>query len=170
MLRRRWLLADQLGPHFLDDPDQPVLLVEIRDLFRRRPLHRQKAHLILSALRHRAAELGDRALVLRADTFREALAQVGEPLEVCHPHSRAALRFARSVPELTVLPPRGFVTSHADFAGWADRTRRGPLRMADFYRHARRRHDVLTAPAGGAATARRTRAEDRSVPTPPEPG
>lgn len=167
MLRRRWLLADQLGPHFLDDPDQPVLLVEIRDLFRRRPLHRQKAHLILSALRHRAAELGDRALLLRADTFREALAQVGEPLEVCHPHSRAALRFARSVPELTVLPPRGFVTSPADFAEWADRTRRGPLRMADFYRHARRRHDVLTAPAGGAATARRTRAEDRNVPTPP---
>ena len=25
---RRWLFADQLGPHFLDDPDQLVLLVE----------------------------------------------------------------------------------------------------------------------------------------------
>ncbi|MEU7754212.1 cryptochrome/photolyase family protein [Micromonospora sp. NPDC049171] len=167
MPRRRWLLADQLGPHFLDDPDQQVLLVEIRELFRDRPMHRQKAHLILSALRHRAAELGDRALLLRTDTFREALAQVGDPLEVCHPHSRAALRFARSVPGLTVLPPRGFITSQADFAGWADRPRRGPLRMTDFYRHARRHHEVLTAATGAG---RRPRAESRSVPvTPPPP-
>ncbi|MGQ5264536.1 cryptochrome/photolyase family protein [Micromonospora sp. ZYX-F-536] len=167
MLRRRWLLADQLGPHFLDDPDQPVLLVEIREMFRRRPMHRQKAHLILSALRHRAAELGDRALLLRTDTFREALAQVAEPVEVCHPHSRAALRFARSVPGLTVLPPRGFVTSQADFASWADRTRRGPLRMTDFYRHARRRHGVLTAAPGG--TTGRPRTEGDAAPAAPPP-
>jgi len=26
----RWLFADQLGPHFLDEPDQPVLLIESR--------------------------------------------------------------------------------------------------------------------------------------------
>ena len=170
MLRRRWLLADQLGPHFLDDLDQPVLLVEIRELFRRRPMHRQKAHLVLSALRHRAAELGDRALLLRTDTFREALAQVAEPVEVCHPHSWAALRFARSVPGLTVLPARGFITSQDDFAVWADRTRRGPLRMADHYRHVRRRHIVLTGPAGGAGPARRPRAEGHAVPaTPPPP-
>ena len=30
MTRRRWLFGDQLGPHFLDDDDQPVLLVESR--------------------------------------------------------------------------------------------------------------------------------------------
>lgn len=176
MLHRRWLLADQLGPHFLDDPDQPVLLVEVRELFRRRPMHRQKAHLILSAVRHRAAELGDRALLLRTGTFREALAQVTEPVEVCHPHSRAALEFARSVPGLTVLPPRGFITSQADFAAWADRTRRGPLRMADFYRQARRWHEVLSGPArgtggsGGTPAPRRPRAEAPTVPaTPPPP-
>ncbi|GGO19464.1 cryptochrome/photolyase family protein [Micromonospora parathelypteridis] len=169
MDRRRWLLADQLGPHFLDDPDQPVLLVEIRELFRQRPVHRQKAHLILSALRHRAAELGDQALLLRADTFREALTRVAEPVEVSHPHSWAALRFAQSVPGLTVLPARGFITSQADFAGWADRARRGPLRMTDFYRHARRRHDVLTAPAGGTGPGRRARADNRAVPEAPPP-
>src|SRR3712207_2205489 len=56
---RRWCFADQLGAHFLDAPDQPVLLVESRAVFRRRRFHRQKAHLVLSALRHRAAELGD---------------------------------------------------------------------------------------------------------------
>ncbi|MEK8105821.1 cryptochrome/photolyase family protein [Micromonospora sp. M12] len=99
-------MADQLGPHFLDDPDQPVLLVEIRELFRRRPMHRQKAHLILSALRHRAAELGDRALLLRTDTFREALTRVAEPVEVCHPTpGGAALRPVGA--GLTVLRPAG---------------------------------------------------------------
>ena len=58
---RRWCFADQLGPHFLDAPEQPVLLIESRAVFARRRFHRQKAHLVLSALRHRAAELGDRA-------------------------------------------------------------------------------------------------------------
>ncbi|WP_369830017.1 cryptochrome/photolyase family protein [Mycobacterium sp. 1465703.0] len=54
---RRWCFADQLGPHFLDHPGQPVLLIESRAVFERRRFHRRKAHLVLSALRHRAAEL-----------------------------------------------------------------------------------------------------------------
>jgi deoxyribodipyrimidine photolyase-related protein len=56
----RWLFGDQLGPHFLDSDDQRVLLIESRKVFARRRFHRQKAHLVLSAMRHRAAELGDR--------------------------------------------------------------------------------------------------------------
>ena len=50
----RWLFADQLGPHF--DDGGPLLLIEARSVFERRTYHRQKAHLILSALHHRAAE------------------------------------------------------------------------------------------------------------------
>ena len=69
----RWLFADQLGPHFLDEPDQPVLLIESRAAFGRRPVHRRRAHLVLSALRHRAAELGDQALFVQAAGYREAL-------------------------------------------------------------------------------------------------
>src|ERR1700755_3471068 len=87
VMTRRWLFADQLGPHFLDAPDQPVLLVESKAVFRRRRFHRQKAHLGLSALRHRAAELGDQVRFIRSETYREA---VTEPLSVCHPTSRAA--------------------------------------------------------------------------------
>ena len=64
----RWLFGDQLGPHFLDAADQPVLLVESKRVFARRRFHRQKAHLVLSAMRHRAAELGDRCRYVRADT------------------------------------------------------------------------------------------------------
>jgi phytoene dehydrogenase-like protein len=40
---RRWLFADQLGPHFLDAPGQPVLLIESRAAFARRPVHRRRA-------------------------------------------------------------------------------------------------------------------------------
>ncbi|MBO4205899.1 cryptochrome/photolyase family protein [Micromonospora echinofusca] len=158
---RRWLLADQLGPHFLDDPHQPVLLVEVKELFRRRVLHRQKAHLILSAIRHRAAELGDRAVHLRTGTFREALDRVGEPVEVCHPTTRDTLRFARSADAVTVLPPRGFLVAHRDFADWADR-RHGALRAADFHRWALTHLGLATGEtparpgrAGSPASARR---------------
>lgn len=148
---RRWLFADQLGPHFLDSPHQPVLLVEARSVFRRRAFHRQKAHLVLSALRHRAAELGDQAIFLRTETYRDALRRVDEPLEVCHPTSRRAREFVRGLDRVTVLPPRGFVTSPPDFTAWADE-RRGALRMEDFYRYARRLHRVLLDgddPVGG---------------------
>ncbi|MEV1333846.1 cryptochrome/photolyase family protein [Micromonospora costi] len=148
---RRWLFADQLGPHFLDERRQPVLLIESKAVFRRRAFHRQKAHLLLSALRHRAAELGDQAIHLRTETYREALRRVREPLEVCHPTSRAALRFVRGLDGVTVLPPRGFVTAIDDFAEWAD-GRRGALRLDAFYRFARQRHRVLVdggEPVGG---------------------
>ena len=63
---RAWPVLHRLGPAFLDDPKQPVLLIESKAVFRRRRFHRQKAHYILSAMRHRAAELGDRARDLRS--------------------------------------------------------------------------------------------------------
>ncbi len=149
---RRWLFADQLGPHFLDRPDQPVLLIESRAVFRRRRFHRQKAHLLLSALRHRAAELGEQALYLATDTYREALDQVREPLSVCSPTSYAAERFVHSLDGVEVLPSRGFVTSREDFDRWAAGRDGKRLLLEDFYRDARRRHDVLmdgSEPAGG---------------------
>src|SRR5690349_22700463 len=105
IMTRRWLFADQLGPHFLDHPEQPVLLIESKAVFRRRAFHRQKAHLVLSALRHRAAELGGQALHLRTETYREALSRVREPLDACHPTSRAARRLLRTA-GVTVHDPR----------------------------------------------------------------
>ncbi|MFI7521716.1 cryptochrome/photolyase family protein [Micromonospora globbae] len=150
-MSRRWLFADQLGPHFLDERRQPVLLIESKAVFRRRAFHRQKAHLLLSALRHRAAELGDQAIFLRTETYGEALRRVPGPLEVCHPTSRSALRFVRGLDRVAVLPPRGFVTTIDDFAEWAD-GRRGALRFDAFYRFARQRHRVLLdgdEPVGG---------------------
>ncbi|MDH2427159.1 cryptochrome/photolyase family protein [Sphaerisporangium sp. TRM90804] len=149
---RRWLFADQLGDHFLDSAEQPVLLVEARSVLARRRFHRQKAHLVLSALRHRAAELGDRAEFARTRTYGEALDTLGAPLTVCHPTSYAAEAFVRRRDEVTVLPPRGFTTSPGEFGAWVRDRGRRRLLLEDFYRDARRRLLVLMDgddPAGG---------------------
>jgi len=137
---RRWLFGDQLGPHFLDHPEQPVLIIESRAVFRRRRFRRQKAHLVLSAMRHRAAELGDRCEYIRSDTYRPA---AQGPLTVCHPTSRAALALAQSMPGVEVLPARGFATPMEDFRRWADSRGGRRLLMEDFYRENRRRLRVL---------------------------
>ncbi len=152
---RRWLFADQLGPQFLDDPDQSVLLVESRAVLRRRRFHRAKAHLLLSGLRHRARELGDQAVFLQVDTYDDALRALRErglvePLSVVQPTSYAADRFVRER-GLQVLPEgRGFATTREDFARWASGRRR--LVMEDFYRWQRVRFGLLMDgedPVGG---------------------
>jgi deoxyribodipyrimidine photolyase-like uncharacterized protein len=128
-----------------------VLLIESRAAFGRRPVHRQRAHLVLSALRHRAAELGGQATLVRARTYREALATVDGELTVCGPTSMAADRFVRDLPHVTVLPSRGFATSAEEFADWARERGRRRLLLEDFYRDARVRLRVLMdgGPAGG---------------------
>ena len=78
----RWLFGDQLGPHFVDDHRGPLLMVESTGVFRRRRFHRAKAHLVLSAMRHRAAELGDRLTYVRADTYREVVREVASDDDV----------------------------------------------------------------------------------------
>jgi deoxyribodipyrimidine photolyase-related protein len=147
---RRWLFGDQLGPQFLDSPDQPVLMVESKAVFRRRRFHRAKAQLILSAMRHRAAELGDQCLYLQTETYGEALAQVSEDLDVIQPTSRAADRFVRER-GIPVLPgDRAFATTREDFATYAAGKR--SLLLEDFYRWQRRRFEVLmdgSEPTGG---------------------
>jgi deoxyribodipyrimidine photolyase-related protein len=145
---RRWLFADQLGPNLLDDPEQPVLLIEAKSVFRQG--HRQKAHLVLSAIRHRAAELGDRCTFVQADTYGEALDTIGGTLTVCHPTSRAARSLVTRRADVRMLPPRGLTTGPEEFVAWAHE--RTHLRMDDFYRGVRRRLNVLMdgdQPIGG---------------------
>ena len=53
-----WLFADQLSPRIIDSADhagRPIILVEADSALRRRRFHRQKLHLVLSALRHARA-------------------------------------------------------------------------------------------------------------------
>ncbi len=151
----RWLFGDQLGPHFLDDHGGPVLMVESRRVFARKPFHRQKAHLVVSAMRHRAAELGDRCRYARVERYGDALAEVDDRLQVIQPTSRAAVAFVRGIAEnreVERLPARGYVTAREDFTAWAESRGRRRLLMEDFYRDARRRHGVLMdgdEPVGG---------------------
>ncbi|SDU79754.1 deoxyribodipyrimidine photolyase-related protein [Microlunatus sagamiharensis] len=142
----RWLFGDQLGDYFLDDDDQQVVLVESRRVFRRRRFHRQKAHLVLSAMRHRAAELGERCTYLVTETYREALEQVEGPLSVVQPTTWAALHLVDTLVgerEIERLPARGYVTGRGEFGRWADGRGRRRLLMENFYRDARTRNDVL---------------------------
>ncbi|WP_439592811.1 cryptochrome/photolyase family protein [Microbacterium sp.] len=146
MSRTRWIVANQLGTAF--DDGGRMLIVEAKRAFGRRPMHRQKAHLYLSAMRHRAEELGRRGVYKKADTFREALE--GRDLEVIDPTSYAARRLARDL-GAEILPSRGFVTSEAEFTAFIGEQEHA--RMEDFYRWVRGRTGILMEapdhPAGG---------------------
>ncbi|MFJ7072265.1 cryptochrome/photolyase family protein [Streptomyces sp. NPDC098781] len=156
-----WLFGDQLGPHFLrpsEDSglgrDSPLLMIEARSVFRRRRFHRAKAHLVLSAMRHRAAELGDRVTYVRCDTYREGLTRAAgeDPLTVHHPTSHAAVRLVRSLSHVRVGPARGFLVPRDAFTGWVEAQGDKQLRLESFYHWVRRQHDLLMdgdQPAGG---------------------
>jgi deoxyribodipyrimidine photolyase-related protein len=144
----RWIFAGQLGEQF--DDGGPLLLIEARSVLRCRTIHRAKAHLILSAMRHRAAELGDRVEFHQVDEYSEVVTGRCD-LEVIDPTSYAARRTVRRL-GARVLPSRGFVTSEAEFAAWAETRRGGRLLLEDFYRDTRLRTGILMEgdrPVGG---------------------
>jgi len=146
--RTRWIFAGQLGPQF--DDGGPMMIVEARSVFGRRPMHRAKAHLLLSAMRHRAAELGERVEFHQVDRYDEVVGG-RDDLEVIDPTSWSARRFVRKH-GIAVLPSRGFVTSEADFAAWAKGRGKGRLLLEDFYRSVRERTGILMrgdSPEGG---------------------
>lgn len=90
------LFGDGLGPHFPAAGEQgpaadaPVVMIEARSVFRRRRFHRAKAHLPLSAMRHRTAEPGDRVRYVRAETYAEALLQTVGAAPVTVPPRRGS--------------------------------------------------------------------------------
>lgn len=142
----RWLFGDQLGPHFVNEGT--TYLVESRASLARQPIHRQKAHLLLSALRHRATEPD--TVLIQTDTFTNARNDMPADIEVIDPASYPARDLVRSLPDITVLPSRGFLTSATEFSDWASGRKR--LVMEDWYRHVRTTHDILMAdgePEGG---------------------
>jgi deoxyribodipyrimidine photolyase-related protein len=146
--RTRLVFAGQLGPLF--DDGGPMVIIEARSVFARRPMHRAKAHLYLSALRHRAAELGDRVEFHQVTNYTEVVSG-RDDLEVIDPTSWSARKFVRRH-SMRVLPSRGFVTSEEDFRAWADSRDGHRLLLEDFYRTVRERTGILmtgTAPAGG---------------------
>jgi deoxyribodipyrimidine photolyase-related protein len=127
-----------------------MMIIEARSVFARRPMHRAKAHLLLSAMRHRARELGDRVEFHQVERYEEVVANRHD-LEVINPTSWAARRFVGRH-DIRVLPSRGFVTPEADFRTWADSRNGKRLLLEDFYRVARQKTGVLMEggdPMGG---------------------
>ena len=146
--RTRWIFAGQLGPVF--DDGGPMLIIEARSVFARAPMHRAKAHLYLSAMRHRARELGDRVEYHQVDAYDEVVRDRND-LEVIDPTSWSARRFVRTR-GIEVLPSRGFVSTEDEFAKWADSRGGKRLLLEDFYREMRERTGLLMhgdQPAGG---------------------
>ncbi|MBR8743054.1 cryptochrome/photolyase family protein [Nocardiopsis sp. MG754419] len=151
--RPLWLFGDQLGRHFHSTPelrDRPILLIESEHALRYRPIHRHKAHLVLAAMRSLAEELGDRATLVRAPTYREGLRRFGRRVDVHEPCSHNARDLVERLETEgwvgEVLPTAGFVLPRADFARWAEN--RSRFLMEDFYRDQRRRFGVLLEPDG----------------------
>ncbi len=100
---------------------------------------------MLSALRHADRDLGDRATLLKADTYTDALERFDRPVLVHEPTSHAAEKFVHRLRKqglvADILPTPTFALPRKDFQEWAgERTR---FRMEDFYRDQRRRFDVL---------------------------
>jgi deoxyribodipyrimidine photolyase-related protein len=148
----RWLFGDQLGPWYREGADR-VLLIESRQKLASRRWHRQRLHLVVSAMRHLAKELGDRCTYVRADTYEAGLAQAGEELvTVCEPTSFRAEELVGRLPRVEVVPNPGFATHRDAFAGWVGDRAGKRLLLESFYRWQRARHDVLMdgdEPAGG---------------------
>lgn len=129
------LFADQLGSHFTLDGESQVIL-EVQSQFRKRAYHRQKAHLILSAIRHRA-EIG--AELVSVDSYRAYSPPKGS--RVVAPTSRTM----RALVEhwgVDSTAARGFACSEEDFAGWAS-SQKNRLLLEDFYRWQRQRLGLL---------------------------
>lgn len=147
----RFLFADQLGPHF--DDGGPITFVESKGVFRKRSYHRQKAHLVLSALRHRAAADPDRITLVRAANYRAGLADLDtSAMDAVAATSRPARALQAELGFAHIHPERGWFTAPDEFTQWAKSRGRKRLLMEDWYRSVRRTHDVLMEdgePAGG---------------------
>jgi deoxyribodipyrimidine photolyase-related protein len=135
-----------------------VLMIESEALLSGRRWHRQRLHLVLSAMRHYAAELRARGFAVdyrRAQSFRAGLAEHRKQFDpkqiLCAEPMSHGLR--RALPQLGVELVRHdrFMCHYSDFDAWAKRQR--VLRMDAFYRMRRRATGYLMdadKPIGGA--------------------
>jgi deoxyribodipyrimidine photolyase-related protein len=161
-MRTVWVWGDQLNRDLAhlrgaSPEDTRVLLVVSTAKLTERRWHVQKAHLVVSAIRHFAAELEDRGYEVdlrRADSMRagfEAHVREYAPDEVraMEPASLPGRRLLDHL-DVEVVDNDHFLCHWRDFADWAgDRER---VRMEDFYRWRRRVTGVLMdgdEPVGG---------------------
>ena len=122
-----------------------MLLPEVLSQFKKRPYHRQKAHLILYAIRSRAMD--PRVERVSLENYRE-LRDYKELSVAVKPTTRPMVALAESL-ELQQMPTRGFCSSEDE---WREYATGKKLKLEDFYRQSRRRLGVLMdgdTPVGG---------------------
>jgi deoxyribodipyrimidine photolyase-related protein len=157
-----WVLGDQLNRRSASlvgrSPDDTrILMIESRANIAAKPYHRQRLHLVLTAMRRFAAEMtasGYEVDYVTAPAFRAGLAEHRhryrpDRVSVMEPMS---YRLKANLGGLDVDEIRSnqFLCHYTDFATWADGRKR--LVMEDFYRWQRRRLGYLMEgdqPAGG---------------------
>lgn len=138
------LFADQLGPHFQTESD--MLLPEVLSQFGKRRYHRQKAHLILSSIRHRAQDSGVKLVCLQS--YRE----LPEGLSCISPSSREFLALAKQK-KFQISGERGFGSSRETWERFRAEKAGKRLVLEDFYRFQRKRLGILMEgdqPTGGS--------------------
>lgn len=152
------ILGDQLmADHPALEGASRVVFVESLGRLARRPLHRRRAHLVLSAMRHRAAALRERGVEVHEEREAASIPAViraliagGEEVRCAAPNDPGARRALQQA-GARLLPSPQFLVSESAFRGWADG--RTLLRMEDFYRAQRRAFGVLMRddgePVGG---------------------
>ena len=125
-----------------------MLLVESEQLITSKRWHRQRLHLVLSAMAHFAAELRDegfdvdhRSAPTLARGLHEHVAEFAvEQIVASEPMSWDGRALLQRLGVELVRSDR-FLCHYDDFAEWADG--RKQLKMEDFYRWQRRRLDIL---------------------------
>lgn len=164
---RQWLfvaydqLTDEVGPLSREDPRTlGVLLVECPNKAARRPYHKQKLAFVLTNLRHFAVEQARRGVLVEhvvapsyAHAIRLHAARIGRPLRMMRAAERELrVELAELIEDRLLLevPHEGWLTTPADFA--ESHPEGSPWRMDVFYRHVRRRLNILIdegKPTGG---------------------
>lgn len=159
-----WIIGDQVDRTASSlkaaPPDSPVVFIESLKSFRSRPYHWQKLVLILSAMRHFAAELRIAGREVHYHTltedFTKAMTQFVrkagiKTLYVMEPNDHAPTAAMPAIAKkigchIEVTPNNQFLADHDQFAGWADGKR--SLLMEFFYRTQRKRLGILLQPDG----------------------
>ena len=158
-----WVLGDQLnrriGALAAETPDSArVLIVESAAMINRRSYHRQRLHLVLTAMRRFGDDLrraGFEVDYRKADTLTAGLADhrrefSPDEVLVTEPNARPTESLMETL-DVTVVESDQFLCHRSEFADWAGTRKR--LRLEDFYRWQRRRLDYLMdgdEPEGGA--------------------
>jgi deoxyribodipyrimidine photolyase-related protein len=158
-----WVLGDQLNRDIgalaqAEPGDARILMVQSRSLLTSRPWHRQRAYLVLTAMRRFAKELEEAGFEVdfrTADTLAEGVrehvsATGAQRVLATEPNSWDARQLMDEM-EVGLVRSDQFLCHYEDFIEWVD-GRKAP-KMEDFYRWQRRRLDYLMdgedEPAGG---------------------